>query len=198
DRLLDDMAFAAIKIGVVANAEQVHIIADTVRRLAPIPLVVDPVLKAAGGGRLAADPVATALVDVLFAQATVITPNAAEARHLCAGESDLSVCGRRLAARAQHVLITGGDEPDDTVINTLYRDNESTRSWRWPRLPHQYHGSGCTMASTLAARLAHGDQPTTAIERAQRLTWDMLEAGVPVGSGQYVPRRLHALQNRST
>src|SRR5699024_1622432 len=131
---------------------------------APIPLVVDPVLKAAGGGRLAADPVAAALADVLFARATIITPNAAEARRLCGGESDLNICGQRLAASAQHVLITGGDEPGETVINTLYRSDASTRSWRWPRLPHQYHGSGCTMASTLAARLAHGDEPTTAID----------------------------------
>lgn len=198
DRLLDDMTFSAIKVGVVANVEQVHIIADTAKRLAPIPLVVDPVLKAAGGGQLANDPVAQALMDVLFDQAAVITPNAAEARRLCGGEPDLALCGQQLAAHAEQVLVTGGDEPDNTVINTLYRGDDTPLSWRWPRLPEQYHGSGCTMASTLAARLACGDSPATAIDNAQRLTWAMLEAGIAVGSGQFIPRRLHVLRDMST
>lgn len=191
DRLLADMQFAAIKIGVVASPEQVAIIRATAEKLAPAPLVVDPVLKAAGGGRLADDPVAEALVDDLLDMTTVATPNAAEARRLCDGESGLAACGERLAAQARHVLITGGDEPGDCAVNTLYTQNETARAWRWPRLAGSYHGSGCTMASTLAARLAHGDDPVTAIDNAQRITWNALEAGLGVGSGQPIPRRLH-------
>lgn len=190
DRLVADMRFAAIKVGVVANTEQVRIIHATAQRLAPIPVVVDPVLKAAGGGQLADEPVARALVDLLFQRAAVITPNAAEARRLCHGQPDLVECGRRLAKRARHVLITGGDEPDEAVINTLYSDGETQRRWRWPRLPGRYHGSGCTLAATLAARLAHRDSPAAAIETAQRITWQALEAGTAAGSGQTVPRRL--------
>lgn len=194
DRLLADMTFDAIKIGVVANADQVHIIRDTARRLAPAPLVVDPVLKAAGGGRLADDPVAQALRQDLFDQATVITPNADEARQLCDGESSIDDCGARLAALTRHVLITGGDEPSHEVSNTLYTANQTPRSWRWPRLANRYHGSGCTMASTLAARLAHGDSPITAVENAQRMTWNALDSGLAVGSGQLIPRRLNNTQ----
>lgn len=191
DHLLADMRFAAIKVGVVASAEQVGIIRETAQRLAPTPLVVDPVLKAAGGGQLADDPVAHALVDDLFEHASVITPNADEARQLCDGETDLAECGRKLAAGACHALITGGDEPDQNVINTLFTTGERPRTWRWPRLANRFHGSGCTMAATLAARLALSDSPLTAIENAQRITWNALNAGLSVGSGQLIPRRLH-------
>lgn len=191
DRLLADMPFSAIKVGVVDNPDQVRIIADTVKHLAPAPAVVDPVLKAAGGGRLADDPVARALLHELFDHATIITPNADEARQLCDGETDLAACGRTLAQHARHALITGGDEPGQEVTNTLYTEGQTARSWRWPRLANRYHGSGCTLASTLAARLALGDSAFTAAENAQRLTWNALDAGLTVGSGQSIPRRLH-------
>lgn len=190
ERLLADMRFDAIKIGVVASPEQVRAIRETAERLAPVPLVVDPVLKAAGGGQLADDPVAEALVAELFEHATIVTPNATEARRLCDGEADLDTCGARLAARAQHALITGGDEPDNEVINTLYSAGETPCVWRWPRLGGPYHGSGCTLGSTLAARLARGDNIRSAVTTAQRQTWQALDAGTAVGSGQPVPRRL--------
>src|SRR5699024_8538789 len=114
----------------------------------------------------------------LFGLATVITPNATEARQLCVSESDLDRCGKQLSRQAQYVLITGGDEPGDEVVNRLYADNAFVRSWRWPRLPGRFLGSGCTMASTLAARLAHGDAPLDAIDSAQRITWAALQAGL--------------------
>lgn len=194
ERVTADMRFAAIKIGVVANIEQVRIIRAIVDQLAPIPLVLDPVINANDGARLSESPVAGALVDMLFDKATVITPNAVEARLLCDGEPDLDACGKQLAARADHVLITGGDEPGGIVVNSLYSDNAFVRSWRWPRLAGRYLGAGCTMASTLAARLAHGDSPATAIDRAQHITWAALEAGVAVGEGQPIPRRIRNLE----
>ncbi|HLQ85638.1 MAG TPA: hydroxymethylpyrimidine/phosphomethylpyrimidine kinase [Salinisphaeraceae bacterium] len=190
ERLLADMRFAAIKIGAVANGAQIRIIHQALAQLADVPLVIDPVLNANDGGRLGDDPIAQALVAELFDQATVITPNAAEARLLCDGETDLAACGERLAQSAGHVLITGGDEPGDNVTNTLYSRNDSPRTWRWPRLEGRYLGAGCTLASTLAARLAHGDSPAAAIAGAQQVTWDALAAGMAVGTGQPIPRRI--------
>lgn len=190
DRLVADITFSAIKIGVVANPTQVRIIRKIVEQLSPIPLVVDPVLNAADGGSLAEDPVGQALFDELFSLATVITPNAAEARQLCNGEADLDYCGRQLSHDAKYALITGGDEPGDEVVNTLYSHNQPVQRWRWPRKPGRYLGSGCTMASTLAARLAHGDEPIVAIEKAQRVTWTAIEHSLKIGRGQAIPNRL--------
>ncbi len=190
DVVVADMPVAAIKVGAVANVEQVSIIAELAARLAPAPLVVDPVLKAAGGGRLADTPVGAALLDPLFEHATVVTPNAAEARLLCNAAADLDDCGAQLCRRAAHALITGGDEPGGGVVNTLFTREASPRAYAWPRLPGRFHGSGCTLAATLAARLAHGDNLMAAIETAQRATWEALAAGFAAGSGQSIPRRL--------
>src|SRR5699024_7820179 len=104
-----------IKVGVVASPAQVHAIRAVAERLASVPLVVDPVLNAADGSTLADDPVGQALAAELFGLATVITPNATEARQLCVSESDLDRCGKQLSRQAQYVLITGGDEPGDEV-----------------------------------------------------------------------------------
>lgn len=191
-RLIADIHFAAIKVGVVASPAQVGTIRAVAEQLANVPLVLDPVLNAADGGALADDPVGQALATQLFGRATVITPNAAEARQLCGGETDLDRCGKQLSQQARYVLITGGDEPGNAVVNHLYNGGEQLRSWRWPRHPGRYLGSGCTMASTLAARLAHGDNALTAIERAQRLTWAALEDGLQIGRGQAIPNRLVA------
>src|SRR5699024_2194673 len=180
ERLIADIRFAAIKVGVVASPAQVDTIRIAAERLAPIPLVVDPVLNAADGGKLADDPVGQALARELFKRATVITPNAAEARQLCNGEPDLDTCGKRLSQQAAYVLITGGDEPGDEVNNHLYADNQLLRSWQWPRHDGRFLGSGCTMASTLAARLGLGDAPLQAIDNAQRITWQALQHGLQV------------------
>ncbi len=188
-RVCADMTFAAIKVGVAASPEQVHIIAELARTMPDVPLVLDPVLRAAGGGQLADDRVGVALVDTLFQQSTVITPNAAEARLLCDGEADIDRCGERLSRQASAVLITGGDEDDDEVINRLYVAGRLENSYRWPRLAGTFHGSGCTLASAIAARLAAGEPLAPALEQAQAYTWHTLERAFAAGRGQLIPAR---------
>lgn len=190
DTLCADMTFSAIKTGVLASIEQVEAVAELVQRLPGIPLVVDPVLTAAGGGELAADPVGCASRDLLFSRATIITPNAEEARRICDGENDLDRCGAQLASRGCHVLITGGDEDDEVVTNRLYRPDGSARQYEWSRLDGKYHGSGCTMAAAIAGLLARGQPLEQAVADAQVYTWRALESGYAAGLGQAIPDRL--------
>ena len=143
DTAIADMSFGAIKIGVVADVAQVAAIAELVQARPDIPLVVDPVLRAAGGGTLAGDAVGQALRDQLFAHATVITPNAAEARLLCDGESELARCGERLSLTGGHALITGGDEDGAAVVNRGFVAGRLAHTYEWPRVPGVFHGSGC-------------------------------------------------------
>lgn len=189
-----DMDFAAFKIGLVGSAAQVEVIAELAHRHPEVPLVLDPVLRATGGGTLASDPVARALRTHLFERALCMTPNADEASLLCDGETDPDVCGKRLGARTEWVLITGGDRPGDTVINRLYHSGEPTPPRDYPRLPERYHGSGCTLASALAARLALGDEMTEAVANAQDYTWDCLQHAFAAGRGQRIPDRLHRIR----
>lgn len=184
-----DMEFAAVKVGLVGSVEQIDCIATYALAHPGAALVVDPVLRAGGGGALASDPVARALRERLFRHAAVLTPNAAEARSLCPGLTDIDRCGALLSRLAGHVLITGGDEPGAQVVNRLYADGEPVRRFSWPRLPHRFHGSGCTLAAALAARLALGDDVAAAAEGAQHYVHACLESGFAPGGGQHIPQR---------
>jgi hydroxymethylpyrimidine/phosphomethylpyrimidine kinase len=76
------------------------------------------------------------------------------------------------------------------VINTVFFDKGIVRSDTWPRLPGSYHGSGCTLASALAATIARGLDISEAAREAQEYTWQTLKFGFRPGMGQFVPDRL--------
>lgn len=187
--VLEDLPVAVIKLGLLGSADMVLALRALLARHAAIPVVLDPVLKAGGGAALADQALVTALMDLLPV-ATVITPNLAEARQLAHPAKTRAACADALLAQgARQVLITGGDEPDaDSVLNTLH-GAQGIQTWNWPRLPHRYHGSGCTLAASLAARLALGEPLAQAAETAQRYTWGTLQTAYCIGRGQHFPRR---------
>lgn len=188
--LLADIDVAAFKAGVLGSAANVRVVSEIAAAHAQIPFVVDPVLASGRGDRLAADETLDALRKLLLPRTTVLTPNSLEARRLAAPETDLAACARRLLAQGcRYVLVTGTHEATDEVVNTLYDPRGIVREDRWPRLPGEYHGSGCTLASAIAARLAQGAQPADAVREAQDFTWHALAAGFRAGRGQLLPQR---------
>jgi len=88
------------------------------------------------------------------------------------------------------VLITGTHEHTGDVTNTLYNGDGVVRSDSWPRLPGSYHGSGCTLASALAATIANGVDMQEAVRDAQEYTWQSLKLAFRPGMGQHIPDRL--------
>lgn len=186
DTLLADCAPQAVKVGLLGNADQIGVIASRVRALR-VPLVIDPVLRAGGGMELSNAALVDALLRELLPLCTVLTPNAAEARRL-GGATAL------LEAGCAHVLVTGGDEDTDAVYNDWHQPGQPPRRWTWPRIPLRFHGAGCTLAASIAARLAAGDAPAEAMEHAQAYTHRCLQSARPVGSGRWIPQRLHALR----
>jgi len=149
------------------------------------------VLASGRGDRLADEDAIEALRVSILPRTTVLTPNSIEARWLT-GERDLAACARALADRGcEYVLITGTHEEGAEVVNTLYDERGVVREDRWPRLPQSYHGSGCTLASAIAAYLAHGREPAQAVGEAQRFTWQALAAGFAAGRGQWLPNRFY-------
>lgn len=189
DRLLQDCAVAAIKIGLLGDAAQLSVITDTLRRLR-VPVVCDPVLRAGGGYDLAVAGLPQTLIRQLLPQVTVLTPNAAEARRLVPDAVTLDDCGAALqAAGCEHVLITGGDEPGDRVRNRWYPRRGTLQLFEWPRLPETFHGAGCSLASAIAARLALGQGVGDALRGAQQDTQRWLAAAFSIGSGRRIPDR---------
>ena len=194
--LLEDMSVSAFKIGMLGSVENIAAIAEILSDYPEIPLVLDPVLASGRGDELASEDMIAALRELLLPQTTLITPNSYEARRLALGESDeeddpaLAECARRLVgAGAEFVLITGTHEQGAQVVNSLYGENGLIRADAWERLPGSYHGSGCTLASTIAANLANGLDIAEAVRDAQDYTWQSLANGFRPGMGQYLPDR---------
>ena len=192
--LLEDMPVDAFKVGVLGSVANIAAIAEIVSDYPDIPLVLDPVLASGRGDELATDEMAHALRELLLPQTTILTPNSMETRRLADIDDDepsLAQCAARLVAGGcEYVLVTGTHEATPQVVNTLYGKGGIVRSDTWPRLPHQYHGSGCTLASAIAAMLANGLELPEAVREAQDFTWHALEKAYRPGMGQHLPDRL--------
>jgi hydroxymethylpyrimidine/phosphomethylpyrimidine kinase len=212
-RLLEDMPVAAFKLGVLGSLENIEAIAEVLSDYPDIPVILDPVLASGRGDALANEAMIHAMCALLLPQTTLITPNSIEARRLAGagdgqgeddGEGDndrdgaegeaedmpLADCAARLIELGcNHVLITGTHEQTADVVNTLYAEDGVVRRDSWKRLPGSYHGSGCTLASAIAAAMANGLDLAEAVREAQEYTWQALAAGFRPGMGQFIPDR---------
>ena len=181
-RVLAETEVAAFKVGVLGSADNVRAVAAIAREHASVPLVLDPVLASGRGDPLASDAVLKAMLELLVPRATVVTPNTLEAKRLGGAQ-------RLLELGARYVLITGTHEASAEVINELYDASGLVREDRWQRLEGSYHGSGCTLASAIAAALAKGRAVPEAVREAQEFTWRALATAFRTGAGQALPNR---------
>jgi len=195
--VLEDMPVAAFKIGLLGSIENIAAIAEVISDYPDIPLVFDPVLSSGRGDELADEDMLDAMRELLLPQTTILTPNSVEARRLIIDEDNESddptleqSAKRILELGCEYVLITGTHENTPKVINTLYGERGIVRTDTWPRLPGIYHGSGCTLASAIAALLANGLSMEDAVREAQEYTWEALKYGFRPGMGQHIPDRL--------
>jgi len=195
--VLEDMPVDAFKIGLLGSVENIAAIAEVISDYSDIPLVFDPVLASGRGDELASEDMLDAMNELLLPQATIITPNSLEARRLVHYEEneeenlDLAECAKRMLQKGcEYVLVTGTHERTPKVINTLYGEQGVVRADSWPRLPGIYHGSGCTLASAIAALLANGLPMEEAVKEAQEFTWQALQYGFRPGMGQHIPDRM--------
>lgn len=190
--LLDDFPVHAVKIGMLATAATVTAVATMLRPWLeglwpPPPIILDPVLAAGQGGELLEPAGVEAMVAELFPLATILTPNVPEAARLTGMDIDtpahLEEAARRLQALGPTwVLATGGHLPGEPV--DVLTDGKN--AWHLPgkRLaaPH-HHGSGCLLATALAAHLAKELSIPEAVNRARELVAEALAHGLPLGHG---------------
>lgn len=199
--ILEDMQVSAFKIGMLGSVENVAVIAEIMADYPDVPLLIDPILASGRGDELANEEMQAAMIDLLFPQATLITPNSLEARRLAFAESaddtdefenvSLDETAKQLLEMGcEYVLITGTHERSIEVVNTLYGENGLIKAYNWERLVGSYHGSGCTLTSAIAACLAHGLSMEEAILEAQEYTWQTLKGAFRPGMGQYIPDRM--------
>ncbi|WP_425252589.1 bifunctional hydroxymethylpyrimidine kinase/phosphomethylpyrimidine kinase [Janthinobacterium sp. NFX145] len=183
--LIDKMAIHAVKIGIPGSAANAAVIAQLIaqmRQARPdLPVVLDPVLASGHGDVLSRDDAVLALAPLLPVT-TVIVPNGPEALAL-GGAENLRTQGCR------NVLVTGGHGDGETIVNRWVDGEGREREWRWPRLPGEFHGSGCTLASAIAARLALGQALPEALDLAQRYCHAALAGAYAIAPGQLMPQR---------
>jgi hydroxymethylpyrimidine/phosphomethylpyrimidine kinase len=196
--VLEDVPVAVFKIGLLGSVDTVTAIAEVVSDYPDIPLVLDPVLASGRGDELASAELISAMRELLIPQTTLITPNSLEVRRLVQEDdtddeeyADLGECANRiLSLGCEYVLITGTHENTPQVVNTLYEQNGVVRTDSWQRLAGTFHGSGCTLASAIAATIANGLAVPEAVRDAQEYTWQTLKHAYRTGMGQLVPDRL--------
>lgn len=188
DALLEDMDFAAVKIGMTGSPAIIGFIARLLDRLPNVPVVLDPVLAAEAGGSLGEQSVPEALLAELFPRATLVTPNLPEAERL-ANTRGVVACGEVLQQQGcPNVSITGTHDSTDAVHNHLFHAG-GHRQWSWPRLTGSFHGSGCTLASACAALIAQGHTIEEALTHAQDYVYRTLQKAWQAGRGQLIPDR---------
>jgi len=194
--VLEDMPVSAIKIGMLGSIEAVEVIHSILLDYPSLPVVFDPILSSGGGEELADEEIQQAMLSLLAPLSTVMTPNSLEARILCSEADNLDACAHELMDfGSEYVLITGTHENTEKVINTFYGNSRILDTYTWERLPQTYHGSGCTLSSSIAALLAQGIDPLSAVHEAQEFTWQALKNARRLGMGQYLPNRYFWAQN---
>jgi len=186
DSVLSDIGAQAIKTGMLASAELVGTVCDSLAEVAA-PVVVDPVAVSKHGDSLLSAGTLEAVRDRLLPLATVVTPNLYEAELLTglkiADEREMLTAARMIIAMGpQWVLMKGGHlagSPVDLLVDT-------ERVIRYPgqRIATIHtHGTGCTLASAIASRLAFGDDVPAAVQAAKEYVTGAISAGFALGAG---------------
>jgi hydroxymethylpyrimidine/phosphomethylpyrimidine kinase len=198
--VLDDIGADAIKTGMLHDSAVISAVAMVLAdRATGVPLVVDPVMAAKGGARLIEPDAVEALKRLLIARALVVTPNLPEAEILCGGSIG-GVAGMRAAGGAllglgcPAALIKGGHLEGDTVSDVLVTAG-GVRVWESPRIETRHtHGTGCTLASAIAAGLAQGLEVEAAVDRARAYVQRAIAGAPGLGRGHGPLDHAHPLR----
>jgi hydroxymethylpyrimidine/phosphomethylpyrimidine kinase len=191
DACFDDFRIGAVKLGMLATAEVIHAVADALERWRPPHVVLDPVMVATSGAKLLADDALGAMRARLLRLATVLTPNIPEAglllgRAIGDGASADAALRDLRAAGAGAVLLKGAHLDEGGEVVDRYADAAGELRFRHPRIAAEGHGTGCTLASAIAANLCLGMAPREACAAATDYVARALRAGYRPGLGEVV------------
>jgi hydroxymethylpyrimidine/phosphomethylpyrimidine kinase len=185
----DDFDIRAVKLGMLATAEVIDTVATLLDAHRDVPLVLDPVMVATSGAKLLADDALDAMRTRLLPRATIATPNLPEAelllgRKIGSVEAMHAACGDLLALGARSVLLKGGHLEGAGDVVDVFADADGLLDLRHPRLKLEAHGTGCTLASAIAARCALGDGLRDACTAASDYVHRALVRGYRPGRGE--------------
>ena len=184
-----DIGIDAVKIGMLGSAEVVRQVAATLRKLGPFIVVLDPVMVAKGGDRLLESDALDALRLELLPLATLVTPNLPEAKTL----TDLPVgtrpererAARRLVEMGAGAALVKGGHGDDAIVEDLLYDGREFSVLQGERLSTRHtHGTGCTLSSAIATKIAEGLPLAAAVAWSIRYVQTAIRLAPGLGKGQ--------------
>lgn len=194
--VLEDMPVSVVKIGMVGSAEIAQAIHTILKDYPDLKVVYDPVFSTEKDGALSTPDLVDSVRSLLLPLTTVLTPNLFEVFALAPGSDTASAAAMGLLeTECEYILLTGthGKTPD--VVHTLFSNHRELKQFHYDRLPNKYHGSGCTLAASLAGLLALGHDPVGASHQALDYTYNTLLHAQRIGMGQYHPDRFFWLND---
>jgi hydroxymethylpyrimidine/phosphomethylpyrimidine kinase len=180
----EDIGVDAVKIGMLGTAEMIAAVVEALDLVGDAPVVLDPVMVAESGGRLLDANAEDALRTLLLPRVTVATPNVPEARVLAGDpEGEPEDLAHRIHELGPKVVVVTGGHREQAI--DVFFDGERLVELAGERFPDgAAHGSGCTHSSTLAARLAFGDDPLAAARQAKQVASEAVRDGLRgIGAG---------------
>ena len=199
--VLDDIGADVIKTGMLHDAAVIEAVAAVLKEhAAALPLVVDPVMAAKGGARLIEPEAIDALKRLLIARAEIVTPNLPEAEILCGATigdvSEMRTAGETLLGLGcRAALVKGGHLLGETVSDVLVTRG-GAKVWESPRITTRHtHGTGCTLASAIAAGLAQGLHVEAAVDRARSYVERAIAGAPGLGRGHGPLDHAHPLRS---
>ena len=202
--VLDDIGADALKTGMLHRPDIVAAVVETLaHRSGRTPLVVDPVMYAKGGAPLLDEAARGPLVATLLPRARVVTPNIPEAAHLAgmtiAGEDDMRRAGEKILALGPRAVLVKGGHLEGTGLVDLLIDGDGVRRFTGARIDSRNtHGTGCTLASAIAAGLAQGRDLEDAVARGRDYVARAIAAAPGLGTGHGPLNHAHAFGDDGT
>jgi hydroxymethylpyrimidine/phosphomethylpyrimidine kinase len=187
ESVLSDIGADAVKTGMLANADIVSVVAETLSRFKIDKLVVDPVLVSESGKELLEKEGVSRMVDKLFPMAYVLTPNIPEAEALTGKSvntvSDMIKAGKKLQKMGPKYVLVKGGHLKDSPVDVLH-DGSQHYEFATQRVRTRHtHGTGCTLASAIATLIGRGLPLMESIDQAKRYLYRALRFSLRIGSG---------------
>lgn len=189
--VVGDLPIKVVKSGMLGTTDNIAALVEFLGSHPEYQYVLDPVLVANSGGSLGDQATLVKAFAKLIPLATILTPNTVELRALTGLDHLEQATQKLFEMGAKAVLVKGGHEnTPDYIRNDLYIAGERIATTQCPRLEGEYHGSGCSLASYIAGRLALGDSIKIAVQHAETWLFGVLkDAETPIPNGQKIPKR---------
>ncbi|MCS5591142.1 MAG: hydroxymethylpyrimidine/phosphomethylpyrimidine kinase [Gammaproteobacteria bacterium] len=184
--LIKDIDFQVAKIGLLGTASQVNTIANCLSKKPELRIVLDTIVCSSSNKQLLDESAVMAMKDKLIPLAEIITPNRSELALLAPDLDEVEAV--QLLGRPW-TLVTGTDDSKTEIEHRLYQGGELHAGFNYVKLPGEYHGSGCTLASSISALLARGLDMDIACKRALDYCYQTLLNAKKLGKMQYPPNR---------